>query len=217
MLKRFVLTLFFLLLLLAAALISLLPLLLIRAKLDGPTFLVALCLWGALASVVLLAFFGMMLKKIWFFRGTGDPISLDQLRQRLLTVNAMDCPVAAVARRQKIILTWRYQEVQWCELFSRLGLNRLFELHCCFDADTRTVFLQDRIRSADFLICPERVKTGGLRIPLPLLWARSKRLNAIEQYATLAPHDFAFHPREIKSPVLGTILASGWHVRFSLW
>jgi len=101
-------------------------------------------------------------------------------------------------------------------VFSRLGLTRLYELHCRFDADTRTVFLIDRLRSADFLICPDRVKTGRARIPLPLLRARSKQLAAIEQYATLAEHDYVFHPREIKSPVLGTILASGWHVRFSL-
>ena len=90
-------------------------------------------------------------------------------------------------------------------------------LHCRFDADTRTVYLMDRQRTADFLICPDRVKTGRLRIPLPLLRLRAKRLAAIEQYALLAEDEYNFHPREIKSPVLGTILASGWHVRLSLF
>ena len=217
MLKRIVLTLFFQLLLLAAVLVSLLPLLLVRAKLDGPTFLMAFCLWMALAILVLIPVANVVLKKIWFFQGSGEPVSLEQIRQRLLTVNAMDCPVAAMAKRRTLILTWRFRETRWCELFSRLGLNRLYELHCRFDADTRTVYLIDRVRSADFLICPDQIKTGRSGIPLPLLRARSKRLATLAQYATLAEHEYVFHPREIKSPVLGTILASGWHVRFSLF
>ena len=216
MLKRYAFTLFSLFLLLIAVLISLTPLLVVRTRLDAPTFAMALCLWAALSILVVIAVAGTILKKIWFFQGTGDPVSLEQVRQRLLTINTMQCPVAAIATRKKMILTWRIQETQWCELFSRLGISRLYELHCRFDADTRTVFLSDRIRSADFLICPDQVKLGRRRIPLPLLRAQSRRFGTIEQYSTLAAYDYALHPREIKSPVLGTILACGWNVRFSL-
>ncbi|WP_211248476.1 hypothetical protein [Desulfobulbus elongatus] len=217
MLRRFVLTMFFLVLLLAGVLVSLVPLLLLRTKLEAPVFAMAVCLWLALALLILLPAANMLLRRIWFFRGQGEPVSLDQLRQRLLTVNAMDCPVTALARRKKIIFTWRYRELRWCELFSQLGKNRLDELHCRFDADLRTVYLCDRVRAADFLICPDRVKIGRRRIPLPLLRARMKQLAAIEQYAALAEYDYAFQAREIKSPVLGTILASGWHVRYTLF
>ncbi|MCL1981324.1 MAG: hypothetical protein FWG62_09675, partial [Proteobacteria bacterium] len=152
-------------------------------------------------------------------RGRGEPVSLDLLRQRLLEVNDMDCPVTAQAKHKnkKIVFTWRVKELRWCELFSRLGKNKLDELHCRIDADTWTVYLSDRVRVADFIICPDRVKTSRRRIPLPLLWASSKRLDAIEQYAAQAAHDYAFHLREIKSPVQGTILASGWHVRYTLF
>lgn len=216
MLKRLILTFLGMLLLLVVTLISLLPLLLVRIKLEDQTFVLALCCWGALAILLLIPLCGRLLRNIWFFRGTGEPVALDLLRQRLLAVNAMACPVTAKIKRKKLILTWRYQDNQWCELFSRLGMNRLYELHCRFDADTRTVFLLDRIRIADFLICPDGIKLGWLRIPLPLLRARLRNLVTIKQYASLAPHDYAFHPREIKSPVLGTILACGWHVRFSL-
>ncbi len=216
MLKRFALTLFSLLLLLIGVLISLTPLLVVRTRLDAPTFAMVLCLWAALIILVLIAVVGMILQKIWFFQGTGDPISLEQVRQRLLTINAMHCPVVAIADRKKMIFTWRIRETQWCELFSRLGISRLYELHCRFDADSRTVFLSDRIRRADFLICPDQVKTGWRRIPLPLLRVQSRRLGTVEQYATVAAYDYALHPREIKSPIMGTILACGWNVRFSL-
>jgi hypothetical protein len=217
MLKRFALTFFSLCLLLTGVLISMAPLPAIRTRLDAPTFVMVLCLWTALVILVLIVVAGKILPKIWFFRGTGDPVSLEQVHQRLLTINDLPCPVTAIAARKKMIFTWRIRETQWCELFSRLGISRLYELHCRFDADTRTVFLSDRIRRADFLICPDEVKIGRRRIPLPLLRVKSRRLGTIEQYATVEAYDYALHPREIKSPIMGTILACGWNVRFSLF
>lgn len=197
--------------------LSLVPLLLVRTQVDPSLLLTLGCLWLALVPLILLVVANRLVQRIWFFRGQGQPISLEQLRQRLLTINAIDCPVAALRKGKKLVITWRYGELQWCELFSRLGKPRLEELHCHFDTDTRTVYLLDRYRQADFLICPDRVKTGRQRLPLPLLRARSKRLAAIESYASLAGHEYTFTLRELKSPVLGTILASGWHVRFSLF
>jgi hypothetical protein len=217
MLKRSILTFLAVLALLAGVLLSGMPLLVLRTQLDEPTMLMLVCLWLTAVIAVGLVVANSVLKKFWFFRGQGEPITAEQLRQRLLTVNAMACPVTAQEKRRAIIFTWRYRETQWCELFHRLGINRLYELHCHIDADTRTVLLVDRMRAADFLICPDRIKVGRLRIPLPLLAVRTKRLAAIEQYATLAEHDYTLHPREIKAPILGTVLASGWNVRFSLW
>ena len=201
MLRRFALTIFFLFLLIAGVLVSLMPLVLFQSKLDASTWAMAVCLWLASVMLALLVLTNML------------------LRQRLLEVNDMDCPVTAQGKHKnkKIVFTWRIKELRWCELFSRLGKDRLDELHCRIDADTRTVYLSDRVRVADFIICPARVKTSRHRIPLPLLRASSKRLDAIEQYAAQAAHDYAFHPREIKSPVQGTILASGWHVRYTLF
>ena len=217
MLRRFFLTLFSLGLLMAGALASLTPLLLLRQRLDMSTFAMSVCIWLAVVLLALLLLTNMLLRRIWFFRGQGEPTPLDQLRQRLLSVNDLGCPVMALDKRRKMVFTWRFKELPWCELFSRLGKRRIDELHCRFDADTWTVYLSDRVRLADFLICPNQVKTGRPHIILPLLRASSKRLNAIEQYTALAGHDYAFHAREIKSPVQGAILASGWHVRYTLF
>ena len=217
MLKRYSLTLLALLLMLLGIAASYAPLLLVRSRLESHIAALCFCLWLVLVIVVVLPLDNMMLKKIWFFRGTGEPATLEQLRDRLLAVNALPCPVAALAKRKKIVLTWRIADTQWCELLSRLDRPQLYELHCRFDADTRTVFLADRIRRVDYVICPDRVKTGLARIPLPLLRARRKRLATLEQYSTLEAHDYDFRPWEIKSPTLGTILACGWNVRFSLF
>jgi hypothetical protein len=217
MLKRSILTFFWLLLLLAVYLVSLLPLLVVRGQLDQSTCIMVFCIWLALATLSFLPVLGMLIKKVWFFRGTGEPVTLEQLQEHLLAINAMPGPVQVTEKRKKLILSWRHKEMQWCELFSSLGISRLYELHCRFEPSTRTVLLADRTRIADFLICPERVKIGSLRIPLPFLRVGLGRLGTIERYKTTAPHEYHFHPREIKSPVMATILASGWNVRFSLF
>lgn len=215
--KRYVLTLLAMVLVLLGVIASLAPLLLVRSRLEAPISALCLCLWLVLVIVVVLPLGNMLLKHIWFFRGTGEPVPLEQLRARLLAVNTLPCPVAALAKRRKIVLTWRITDTQWCELLSRMERPLLYELHCRFDADTRTVILVDRIRRVDYVICPDRVKTGLARIPLPLLRARRKRLATLDQYSTLEAHDYDFLPWEIKSPTLGTILACGWNVRFSLF
>ena len=217
MLKRYFLTFFSLFLLLIVYLISLLPLLVVRGQLDEPAYMRALCIWGVIALLSFIPVLTRLINRVWFFQGAGEPMPPEQLQQQLLSVNDRPGPVRVISKRKKLIFTWRYQESQWCDLCSRLGLSNLYELHCRFDPATRTVFLADRSRNADFLFCPERVKIGFLRIPLPFFRVRPKRLGSIAQFATKEPHEYDFHPREIKSPVMGTILASGWNVRFSLF
>lgn len=217
MLKRYSLTLLALGLVLFGVAASYAPLLLLRDTLESHVVALAFCLWLVLVIAVVLPLANMLLKKIWFFRGTGEPATLEQLRERLLAINTLPCPVSAHAKRKKIVFTWRITDTQWCELLSRLDRPQLYELHCRLDTDTRTVFLTDRIRWVDYVICPDRVKIGLAHIPLPLLRARRKQLATIDQYTRLEAHDYDFRPWEIKSPVLGTILACGWNVRFGLF
>ncbi|MDD2467452.1 MAG: hypothetical protein PHI97_26005 [Desulfobulbus sp.] len=217
MLKRYVLSLLCLPLLLAVFLLLLSPLLSLRRSVPSPYYEQGVCLWGALALVLMIFIGNKLLKKIWFFPGANKLSSEKQVREVLLGVNTLACPVKALGKRKKIILTWRSTDPQWCGMFSRLGMERLYELHCRIDADSRTVYLVDRIRRVDFLICPDRVKTGFARICLPFLRVRSNRLETIDQYSSLQMHDYDFYPREIKGPVLGSILACGWNVRFSLF
>lgn len=217
MFKRYLLTLLCLPLLPIILLLLLSPLLALRQSLQTPQFEQAVCLWGGVTLFLMIIIGNKLLKWVWFFVGNDKAVPEEQLRQRLLGVNSLDCPVTARARRKKITLTWRYTDLQWCGMFSRLGMERLYELHCRIDADTRTVYLVDRIRRVDFLLCPDRVKTGFGRICLPVLRVRLGHLKTIASYSSLEAHEYDFHPREIKAPVLGTILACGWNVRFSLF
>ena len=105
MLKRYLQTFVALLLLLLAGLVTLAPILVVRAKLDGPTFMLAVCLWAALTLLALIPISGMLLRKIWFFRGIGDPATLKQLQERLLAINAVNCPVSAALKSSVAVQT----------------------------------------------------------------------------------------------------------------
>ncbi len=136
----------------------------------------------------------------------------DELRGRLLAINSLDAPVRVVERRRKLVVGWRHDEVQWCELLSRRGLSGLYELHLHIDPRTRTVTFKDRQRSVQFLFCPEGENPS--RVVLPFLRLRANWLGSVEQYATMEPFQYDFLPREIKAPVLGT-LPQRLNVRFS--
>jgi hypothetical protein len=192
-------------------------LLALRGRLADETVLAVLCAWLAIASLLLLPLLARLYAAIWFFPGKGEAMGEEQLRTRLLAINDRPGPVRAVSRKQGVTITWRYDETQWCELLSLQGKPTLYELRLRFDGATRTVLLADRIRPVDFLFCPEGVKLGWARIPLPLLRVRPGRSGSIEEFATREAYEYAFHPREIKAPVMAAILASGWNVRFSLW
>ena len=217
MLKRYLRTLAWLSL--AAAVFVLVPvgLLALRGMLSDEVVLVAICLWLAAASLSLLPLLARLFATIWFFSGTGEAIAEEQLRARLLAINDRPGPVRAAAGRKDIVVTWNYREAEWCELLSRQGRNTIYELRLRFDGATRTVTLADRMRRAEFLFCPEGVKVGWPRIPLPLLRVRLAKAGSLEGFATVEAYEYAFHPREIKAPIMAAILAAGWNVRFSLF
>lgn len=218
MFKRVFLTYCTIFLLVVAALLGLALLwLVVHPRLEAPHWYMALALWVALMSLASLVVFAAVFKKLWIFKATARPIPLDQLREELLAINDVPGPVQVISKRKKIILTWRYNQEQWCELLSRLGITRVYELHCRFDPGSQTVFLTDRIRRADFIICPERIKLGFARIPMPFLRVRQGRLGTVSTYATTEAFEYDFHPREIKAPVMDTLLASGWNVQFRLF
>ncbi|MGI6655286.1 MAG: hypothetical protein ACOX5Z_00345 [Desulfobulbus sp.] len=217
MLKRSLQTLVAVHLVLIGLACSLIPLLLLWPHLDSGQQPSALLLWLGSANLIVLIAANMLLQRIWFFAGTGEPVPLEIVQERIMAVNELNCPVEARIGRRAIRLGWRIHEHPWCELLSSRDLRHLPELRCRFDAATRTVLLCDRIRTVHGLFCLEQPKVGWPRICLPRLRARQDMPGIIGDYATMAQDDYRLHPREIKSAVMGTILACGWNVRFSLF
>lgn len=217
MLKRYLLTGLGFILLFFIYYLTLLPLLAIRANLEPSQFIIALVIWGILACIFMLPAAAMIIKKVWFFRGKGEPVVLKLLQSLLLDINKQDSPVLAKKQRKKNIITWRLDEQNWCERFEKAGMKRIYELWLDFDNSTKTVTMTDKYRSANWDLSPISVKTGWLVYSKPYFNIKTGRAWGVENYVDTLPDDYEYSPDEIKSPVMNTILKNGWNVRFSLF
>ncbi len=217
MIKRYLLTLMGFFILATIYLFTLLPLLMVRGDLSSQTYMKSLTVWGLLVLLSLGPALSFLLKKIWFFHGTGTPVSLHELQSTLMKINEMHVPVRVREKGKRLRVEWRYDDPDWCEQMAEKKLSRLYELRLDFDENTRTVTLFDRSRTVDFDLCPIRVKAGFFAMPRLVFGTRRMREYGLEKYRERRPSDYLFKPGEIKSPLVGTLLSLGWNVQFGLF
>lgn len=217
MIKRYFLTIIAFILLLLGYTATLTPLVVIGTGMEQQTHLLAFGIWGLLVLGSLIPALSMIIRKVWFFRGNGEPVALKILKKKLLAVNSVEGPVQVQEKKKKYIVTWHYASSHWCELMNRGGMDTLYELHLFFDNATKTVIVADKIRALRFVDCPEKVKIGFIAKPKPFLKVSLGEQWSVDKYTSAEPQDYSFQPGEIKSPVLGTILKCGWNVRFSFF
>ena len=215
MIKRYLLTLIALFLLVIGYLLTLLPLQIVRSHLSMATYGKALLIWGVLVALSFVPAVSIILKKIWFFHGKGTPLPAKELRAALLAINELNIPIRITNKRKQLVAHWRYDDRKWCEYMVAAHVSRLYELRLRFNEATHTVHVSDRYRKVNFDLCPVRVKTGLLALPRPCFGLQRKKYT-IEHYGNMAPSEFSFRPAEIKSPLINSILARGWNVRFTL-
>jgi hypothetical protein len=197
--------------------LALFPILVIRTNLEDKYFILAVVVWGVLAGIFFIPAAAAILKKVWFFKGKGEPVVLDLLHSILLEVNKIDAPVQVVKQRKKFIITWRHKDQNWCERFEKTGMKRIYELWLTFDNNTKTVTMSDKYRSANWDLSPITIKTGWLVLSKPFFRVSIGNEWGVENYQDTAPEDYSFLPNEIKSPVMNSILKNGWNVRFSVF
>jgi hypothetical protein len=217
MIKRYLLTFGGLCLLVIGYLLTLLPLLIVRDDLSTATYFKAMMVWGLLVSFSFLPGVALLIKKIWFFHGSGQSVSEKQLCSILMAVNEMAVPIQIEQKGKRLLAKWRYDDPDWCEYMAAANVSTLYELRLKFQKSTNTVLVSDRFRRVNFDLCPVRVKTGLLAFPRPLLGIKRDNKSGLKQYKKMGPSNFQFKPVELKSPLLNTILAHGWNVRFTLF
>jgi hypothetical protein len=197
--------------------IALLPVLVIRVNIESVHYTIALIIWAISAGIFFLPALAIIIKKVWFFKGTGEPVALDKLKKKLLEINVFDAPVSVQNHKKSIIFTWRHQEQSWCELLEEIKPKRMYELWINFDNSTKTVTMSDKYRSIDWTLSPIKLETGWFAYSKPYFNITIGKAWGIENYKDSNPNDYKFSQNEIKSPVLNTIIKNGWNVRFSLF
>ena len=217
MISRYIKSISLFLLVLIGYALSLLPLMLVWPHLQREPLIGAMAIWGLLALVTLPFVLRMIVRKVWFFKGRGEPVIQDLLMSMIEGINDFDSPVLAWKKKNKIVLNWRYDDPKWCERMALEGVRKTYELRLFFDGNTRTVTMVDRMRKVDFDLCPIKVKTGWLRSPRLYCRVWTGQEWGLQNFKNTSPEQYSYLPREMKSPVFNAVISHGWNVRFDLF
>ncbi|GAB4341773.1 MAG: hypothetical protein Kow0089_16430 [Desulfobulbaceae bacterium] len=196
--------------------LALAPLLVIRPHIEGLHYGIGVTVWALVSFLCFFPVMAVIVNRVWFFRGKGEPISLERLRAMILDVNTLDAPVSVKEHGERLVVSWRCQDQEWCERIEKTKMKKLYELWLRFDTATRTVTMVDKYRSVDWSLSPVKVKTGWFAFGTPYFGVETGMAWGLENYTDARPEDYEFSPNEIKSPILNTILKHGWNVRFRL-
>jgi hypothetical protein len=197
--------------------LSLLPLLMVWPHVELRQMLPALAVWAALYLLPFPFLLRWIIHAVWVFPGEGEPALRDMLEFMLLGVNDFPNPVRAEKKSGgRIRLSWQIDDPVWCQRMALARLRQQYELTLTFDSAARTVTMRDRVRPADFSLCPVKVRTGLLSEPRFFCFVRRSAEDGVSSFEQTAPEDWRFRPQELKTPVFNTILRNGWHVRLAL-
>ncbi len=205
-----------LILLLLVYCISLLPLIVVRSHLEYEQFLVGLGIWTGCALLFLFPALGFIIRKSWFFPGSGEPVILDLLQAIIFEINTMNGPARVKKTRKELLVTWKFDEPPWAEKMDFDGIKKLYELALVFDNNTKTVLMTDRYRTLKWKLSGHKAKVGFLSLPQLCLGVETGTKWGIENYKHTDQDAYTYEPSEIKTPLLNTILKNGWNVRFQL-
>lgn len=175
----------------------------------------------AILAFLILAFIpylDQVVKRAFTFRGQGPPVPAGTLRRQILAVNRSKAPVMAEERLYDLVLTWKYADARWWEALSKAGLTRLYELHVKLDEERHVATLIDVTRAVRWRAGPVQVHVGG-RYGRGVLggYEIGEQWGIAENWERGVAFDYRFVPAEIKTPVMNTLLRSGWDVRFGIW
>jgi hypothetical protein len=158
------------------------------------------------------------IKRSFTFRGEGQPVSLEELRDQIHAINEFDAPVMVEERKGKLVATWKYVDARWLELFAKAGLTKSYELQMKFNEGRHVVTMVDRTKEASWRAGLGGASfSGGTSQGVVMAFEVGKQWGIKENFAPGKVYDYTFVPSEIKLPILNSILRSGWDVQYGMW
>jgi hypothetical protein len=209
---------FGLMLLYMLVLAGILLLVILLAGENDTLILITVLVMMVLAVAIMVPYLDWAAKKVFRFKGEGEPISEAELRAQIQAINQFDAPVTVEERKDKLVATWKYVDAHWWELLARAGLTQVYELHIKFDDAQHLVTLIDVTKTVSWRAGPTEVRLrGGFFRGIILAYEIGKQWGIKENWELGQVYDYRFVPQEIKMPIMNSILRSGWDVRFGIW
>lgn len=172
-----------------------------------------------LFPITLLPFMQFIAKIVYRFKGQGSPIPESALREMILNINHLDAPVMIKeGKNGRLIATWKYVNAKWWELFAKAGLQKVYELHLKIDPGKKSVTMIDIYKSVSWKAGPSQVRLrGGFFRGIATTYEIGKQWGIKENFELGKILDYKFNSKEIKYPIMNSILQNGWDVHFALW
>jgi hypothetical protein len=224
MVKRFLIAVGLVLLYLAVW-AGILYLVIVIAQDNAGATLILILVSFALIVLLFVPYLDQVAKRVFAFRGEGEPLPIAELRDLILSVNStVEAPVMVEERQRRLtgrrvlVVTWRYVDAQWWEALARAGLTQVYELHVRLDKKRHRATLIDVHKSVSWRGGPSEVRLrGGFLRGVIFDYEIGARWGIQENWELGTVYDYQFVPSEIKLPVMNSILRSGWDVRFGMW
>lgn len=168
--------------------------------------------------ITFIPFLNMAMKFGFTFKSNLAALPIEEVKKRILKINQLDIPIMVKKEQNKMVITWKYVDARWWEIFSHAGLQSVYELHLKFKPQSNKVILIDVTKSVDWHAGPTEVELRanffrGIVSEISI----GKAYGIKENFELGKIYDFKFNPAEVKTPVLNELLKSGWDVQFSMW
>jgi hypothetical protein len=171
-----------------------------------------------LMMIGFIPFLDFAAKRSFYFKGEGVPATDADLKNAILATNDFDVPVMATEKNRRLILTWRYVDARWWETIARAGLTKAYHLHVKLDKKRKVATLIDIQKDVTWGLGPMGVRlSGGYFRGIALGFEIGRQWGIKENFSLGKIYDYKFQPSEIRTPVLNTILKSGWDARLGIW
>lgn len=183
-------------------------------------FVILISIWAPGAFIFYFPWFFWMTKKIWFFK--ADPVTPwppEKIREEILSINTYDCPVTVKEKNPNhFIITWKYVDATWWEVFRKAGMRSNYRLHVKLDParhEARLIDVETGMNwNAGLTGFHQRFTFfRGIMMKVSI----GKAWGIRENFSLGKLYDYHFNSSEVKSPVFNTLLRAGWNVRFALF
>ncbi len=186
-----------------------------------------------LASLLILL---LIIAAMWFFRmstwasesaavANTTPVSLNELRNRLLSVNSLDVPFTVEpvpGSDSRLQVTWRYADAKWLDLARARGMRRTHRILLDFDTSNHMVRPLEQQAQIDW-----SAGVGGAdlqwKMELGVVFFQRERstvyglqLDPSGRLTRNLSYTYTFDLQEMKQPLIQAVTHAGWSWRPTL-
>jgi len=118
----------------------------------------------------------------------------------------------------RLVVTWKYVDAKWWEIIAKSGLTKVYQLHIKLNVRKKEAILIDVKKDVSWGVGPTKVRLSGgyfrgivTGIEIGDQWGIKENIHLGKIY------EYKFQPSEIRTPIMNTILKSGWNMRLGIW